>query len=177
MTHQFVVVRNIAAIVALGCGACALSDLPLGSNVVVTTGDTVTMSSVAGVQIHHDSLTTVDGSPLPCCSRDSAAVHIQVTVGTLAFYAATSYGEIGNTPAGPRPVACVQGVPNGAFIALNNLVTLLDGESYLLMPCSAGYYAVTLTERLGYVDGSSTTRQVVVSSGRYGWQRDLLSLK
>lgn len=174
MTRHFILPRYILATMALGGVACGRSDLT-GFH-VVTSGDTVTMSGGAGVLIHRDSLAGVDDGQLPCCALDSAGVHIQVTAGTMMFYAASSYSDIGNTPAGPRPVACVQGVPNGAFIARNNLVTLLDGESYLLMPCTAGYYALTLTERLDYLDGSSATRQVTLSAGRYGWQRDLLSL-
>lgn len=71
----------------------------------------------------------------------------------------------------------MQEVPNGSHLALNQLLTLLDGESYLLLPCSAGMYSVTLTEKLDYPDGSSTTRQVNLSSGRYNWQPKTLSMR
>jgi hypothetical protein len=167
----------ICALVAWSFAACSPEDATGDFGAVVTRGDTVTMSAVAGALIARDSLTAADASPLPCCSQDSAGVHSQVTAGTMRFYAATTYAETVFTPAGPRPNACVQGVPNGSFLALNNLLTLPDGENYLLMPCTAGFYNITLTERLSYADGSSAIRQVTLSSGRYGWQRDLISFK
>ncbi len=72
--------------------------------------------------------------------------------------------------------ACVQGVPNGAYIALNGLVTLPDGSAYLLLPCSAGMYTVTLTKQSDYSDGSSRTDRVSLSSGTFTWKRDALTM-
>jgi hypothetical protein len=171
-----IVMPYIYAALALTCAACSATD-STGLNAVVTTGDTVSMSGAPGALIAHDSLTLADNGPLPCCTRDSAGIHIQVTAGTMTFYAATIYADMAGTPEGPKPHACVQEVPNGWTVGINNVLTFTDGASYLLMPCTAGFYSITLTERLSLSDGSSTNRQVVVSSGRYGWQRDLLSLR
>jgi hypothetical protein len=166
----------LSILVALTCVACSSGTSMPSGELAVASGDTVTMSGGPGVAIARDSLTTVDGNVLPCCTTDSAGVHVQVIGATLTFYEATTYAAMGPTPGGIMPVACVQGVPNGSFVARNNLLTLPDGVSYLLMPCTAGYLGVTLTEQVVAGDGSSTQRQVTLLSARYGWQRDLLSL-
>jgi hypothetical protein len=167
--------RYLILLAATTCVACSQSLNETAAT--VTSGDSVTMSATAGPVIARDSLTAVDRSALPCCATDSAGVHVQVTGGTLTFSAASSYAEMIITPEGPRPNACVQGVPNGSHLDRNELLTLLDGESYLLLPCTAGYFSATLTEQLDLPDGSSTTRQVTLATGRYGWQRNLLSLR
>jgi hypothetical protein len=149
--------------------------MPSGESAIAS-GDTVTMSGGPASVIARDSLTTVDGNLLPCCSTDSAGVHVQVIGATLTFYEGTTYADMAPTPGGIMPAACVQGVSNGSFVGRNNLLTLPDGVSYLLMPCTAGYLGVTLTEQVVAGDGSSTQRQVTLLSARYGWQRDLLSL-
>ena len=170
--------RYLSLLVALNCIACgqAAPTLANQSSATLASGDSVTMSGAPGLVIARDSLTTINGNLLPCCAVDSAGVHIQMTAGTLTFYAASSYADTVFTPDGPRAAACVQGVPNGSILELNNLLLLSDGESYLLLPCSAGFFSVTLTQQLTYSDGSSATRQVTLSSGKYGWQRDMLSL-
>lgn len=134
------------------------------------------MSGIRGRLIAHDSLTAVESDTIPCCQVDSAGINITITGGTLAFYAATGYTDSTLTPEGHVPAACVLAVPNGSLIGINNLVTLEDGESYLALPCSLGYYGVTLAERLDLPDGSSATRQLVISTGAYAWKRDTLTL-
>jgi hypothetical protein len=47
----------------------------------------------AGPVILIDSMTTVDGQTLPCCSADSGGVRTTVTVGTLTFYAFAHYPD------------------------------------------------------------------------------------
>jgi hypothetical protein len=39
-----------------------------------------------------------------------------------------------------------------------------------------GTYALALTQRLDFRNGSSRTANVIVSSGTYAWRRDALSL-
>ncbi len=130
----------------------------------------------AGALILSDSMTAVDASPLPCCARDSAGVRITTVAGSLLFYSAARYEDSVFTPGGMKPRACVQEIPNGAFLALNQLVTLANGSSYLLLPCSSGVYRVVITEGLRHSDGTTTERQVLRSAGAYTWEPNRLSL-
>jgi hypothetical protein len=129
-----------------------------------------------GVLILTDSLMTVNNTSLPCCNRDSAGIRATTIRGSLMFYAAARYTDTLNTPAGPRSRVCVQEVPNGSSIARNQLLTLPDGSSYLLLPCSQGFYRFVRTELLKRADGTSTTQDVVASSGGYAWAPNRLSL-
>ncbi len=140
-----------------------------------STVDTTRMSGGPGLVILVDSLTVVDGNQLPCCTVDSAGVSRKVVAGRLTFFAAAQYTDMMSTPEGDRPSPCVQRVPNGSHIGGNNLLTLTDGTSHLLLRCTAGYYAVTLTEQLQSPCGSTTNRDVTLSSGAYNWQRDKLA--
>ena len=115
-----------------------------------------------------DSLRTLDGQGLPTATLDGA---------TLTFYAAASYTDTGLTPDGPRSRACVQGVPNGARIGINGLVTLPDGSTYLLLPCSSGTFAIVLTQRVAMTDGSPRTEQDTLSHGLFTWKVDTLTWK
>src|SRR2546429_3849681 len=114
-----------------------------------------------------DSLRTLDGQGLPTATLDG---------GTLTFYAAASYTDTVQTPAGLRSGACVQGVPNGAYIGLNGLVTLPDSSTYLLLPCSHGTFAIVLTRRVVMTDGSPRTEQDTLSHGLFTWKVDTLTL-
>jgi hypothetical protein len=115
-----------------------------------------------------DSLRTLDGQGLPIATLDGA---------TLTFYAAASYTDPVVTPDGPRSRACVQGVPNGARIGINGLVTLPDGSTYLLLPCSHGAFAIVLTQRVTMTDGSPRTEQDTLSQGLFTWKVDTLTWK
>lgn len=169
--------RYLCLLGTLSCVACSQASSTLSNgDAALSAGDTVTMSAVPGVVIARDSLTAINDNLLPCCSVDSAGVRVQVTAGTMTFYAAAGYADSMFTPDGKMPRACVQEVPSGSHLARNNLLTLPDSESYLLLPCSAGRYSVTLTEQVGNADGSSTSRQVSLSSGRYAWSPRALSL-
>ena len=108
---------------------------------------------------------------------DASGAHVTIVGGALTFYAFAHYADSVATPAGWKPRACVQGVPNGAHIALNGLVTVPDGTTYLLLPCSAGAYSVTLTKQFDYSDGSSRTDSVSLSSGTFTWKRDTLTIE
>ncbi len=130
-----------------------------------------------GRVIARDSLTAVDGKLLPCCGVDASGAQVTIVGGTLTFYASAHYADSVATPAGWVARACVQGVPNGAYVALNGLVTLPDGSAYLLLPCSAGTYSVTLTRQFDYSDGSSRTDRVILSSGTFSWKRDTLTIE
>ena len=166
-------------LVPLALIACSPADTVGTSTTEISNAvnvDSTRMSGGPGVLIAHDSLKAVDGNPLPCCGVDSGSASVQVTAGLLKFYAAVHYADSMPTPAGWRPASCVQGVPNNSHLGINNLVTLPNGENYLLLPCSTGYYKVTLTEQISYPDGSSGVRQATLSTGAYGWQRDALSL-
>lgn len=120
-----------------------------------------------GQLIALDSLRTLDGQGLPTATLDG---------GTLTLYAAISYTDTVLTPAGPRSGACVQGVPNGAHIGLNGLVTLPDSSTYLLVPCSRGTFAIVLTRRVALADGSFRTEQDTLSQGPFSWKVDTLTL-
>jgi len=115
-----------------------------------------------------DSLRTLDGQGLPTATLDG---------GTLTFYAAASYTDTVFTPAGPMSGACVQGVPNGAHIGRNGLVTLPDSSTYLLLPCSRGTFAIVLTRRVAMTDGSPRTEQDTLSHGLFTWKVDTLTWK
>jgi hypothetical protein len=104
-----------------------------------------------------ESLTAVDGAALPCCGVDSAGIHISIVRGALTFYRATFYPDSVGTPAGWRPYACVHGVPSGAFVHSNGLVTLPDGSSYFIPGCSSGTYSVTLSQQVDYPSGATQT--------------------
>ena len=130
-----------------------------------------------GSVIARDSLTAADGQLLPCCGVDASGAHVTIVGGALTFYAFAHYADSVATPAGWKPRACVQGVPNGAHIALNDLVTLPDGSTYLLLPCSAGAYSITLTKEFDYSDRSSRTDSVSLSSGTFSWKPDTLTIE
>jgi hypothetical protein len=133
-------------LLALGCAGEGPTDPP----------------AALGHLIARDSLTTVDGTGLPCCT---------LTGGALEFYGPASYTDTVYTPAGPMARECVQGVPNGAHVALNGLVTLPDSTSYLLFGCSAGTYVLVVTRQFAGGAGEDT-----VSEGAYSWKRDALTL-
>jgi len=133
-------------------------------------------TAALGREIARGSLTAADGHQLPCCAADSSGAHVTIVGGVLTFYASAHYADSVVTPAGWRPLACVQEVPSGAHVALNGLVTLPDGSTYLLLPCSAGTYGVALTQQLDYPDGSSRTNRVTLSSGAFNWERDTLTI-
>lgn len=117
-----------------------------------------------------ESLATVDGQALPCCGTPDATV----TAGTLNFYAAASYPDTVFTPAGPMPAACVQEVPNGAYLHSNNTVTLGDSVAYILLPCSSGLFTITVQHAgLAAAEGSGGG---IVSSGTYILRRDTIAL-
>jgi hypothetical protein len=124
------------------------------------------------------SLTSVNGQPLPCCTADSAGAQVTIVAGALSFYRLAQYTDTVPTPAGKMSRACVQDVPDGASVdARTGLVTLPDGTTYLLLPCSVGDYTVTLRERIARGGAEDTTRvTVLISSGTYAWKRDGLSL-
>jgi len=130
-----------------------------------------------GRVIARDSMTAADGKLLPCCGVDASGAHVTIVGGALTFYALAHYPDSVATPAGWVARACVQGVPNGAYVALNGLVTLPDGSAYLLLPCSAGTYSLTLTKQFDYSDGSSRTDHVSLSSGTFSWKRDTLTIE
>jgi len=142
-------------LLAAGCGADAPTDPPAHPRL--------------GHLVARDSLTMVDGAALPCCADSSGGHQVILTGGTLKFYGPASYTDTVYTPAGPMAGECVQGVPNGAHIALNGLVTLPDGTSYLLFGCSAGTYVLVVTRQPFAVEDT-------VSEGAYSWKRDTLTL-
>jgi hypothetical protein len=156
------------AVVLLVAGGCGTS--------TPTNSDSAAPPIGAGFVILIDSLISVDGQPLPCCSADSGGVHITTTAGTLTFYAAAHYTDFVNTPAGRAPRACVQEVPSGSSIGLTSVVTLPDGSSYLMIPCTSGMYRVTLTQSVTYPDGTVGVRQVRASSGSFAWMPNELFL-
>jgi hypothetical protein len=123
------------------------------------------------------SLNSVNGQPLPCCTADSAGAQVTIVAGALSFYRLAQYTDTVSTPAGPKSGACVQEVPDGASVWPNHLVTVPDGSSYLLLPCSVGDYTVTLTQRITRSGVRDTTWVTIsISSGTYAWKRDTLSL-
>ena len=118
------------------------------------------------VMIARESLATIDGQALPCCAQAGA----NVIAGSLDFYRGGSYPDTAYTPGGAMPSACVQGVPNGAHIHGNTVVSLPDGTSYILIGCSTGLYQVSL-KYPGIERGPA-----VVSMGTYQAGRDMLAL-
>ena len=142
-------------LLAAGCGADAPTDPP--------------PDPTLGHLVARDSLTMVDGRALPCCADSSGGHEVSLTGGTLQFYAPATYTDTVYTPAGAMARECVQGVPSGAYIALNGLVTLPDGTSYLLFGCSAGRYVLVVTREPFVAEDT-------VSEGAYSWKRDTLTL-
>jgi hypothetical protein len=129
---------------------------------------------VAGGVIARESLTAVDGGPLPCCGIDSAGAHVSIVSGVLTFYAATYYPDSIPTPGGIKPRACVNEIPNGARVnSLTSVVTFPDGSAYILVGCSWGAYGLTLSQQL---DSSSTLNEATVSAGAFTWKRDTLTI-
>jgi len=80
---------------------------------------------------------------------DSAGAHITTVGGALTFYSLAHYTDSVITPEGMKPAACVQEIPNGAFVTLNGLVRW-RGAIHLLLPCSLGTYVVTLVREVRY---------------------------
>ena len=142
-------IRPVAAVAALLTSSACRSD---------SLTDPV---EAVGHLIALDSLRTLDGQGLPTATLDG---------GTLTFYAAASYTDTVFTPAGPMSGACVQGVPNGAHIGRNGLVTLPDSSTYLLLPCSRGTFAIVLTRRVAMTDGSPRTEQDTLSHGLFQYR-------
>ena len=151
-------------------GSCAAAVL------LAACADTTAPPESAGQLVGRDSLTASNGLTLPCCAVDSAGAHVTTIAGTLSFYAAAHYTDSVATPAGWMSGACVQLIPDGAVIALNRLVTLPDGSSYLIVGCSSGVYEVAVTRQFDYATGPSRTIRSIVSSGSYTWRRDTLTL-
>jgi hypothetical protein len=107
----------------------------------------------------------------------SSGASVTIVGGALSLYALAHYVDTVATPAGLMSGACVQEVPSGALVALNGLVTLPDGSTYLLLPCSVGGYRLTLTKQVDYPDGSSQTNDTLLTSGAFDWRRDRLTLR
>ena len=130
-----------------------------------------------GRLIARGSLIVVDGSPIPCCTVAASGARVTILGGELNLYQLAHYSDTVSTPAGLMSGACVQELPNGSSVGLGGLVTLPDGSTYLLLPCSVGTYQITLTEQAVYPDGSSQISETLLISGSFSWQRDRLTLK
>jgi len=130
-----------------------------------------------GHSIARDSLTAVDGHELPCCTVTASGERVTIVAGELRYYALAHWVDTVVTPAGLRSGACVQGLPNGAYLRLNGLVTLPDGSAYLMLPCTTGTYQMSVTQLVEYADGTSQTRDVSLSAGYFDWERDNLTLR
>ncbi len=154
---------RLAAAMVLGLAACAEPTAPGAPTEL-------------GRLIARGSLTVVDGNQIPCCTVTASGVRTTVLSGALSLYALAHYSDTVATPAGLMSGACVQEVPNGSSVSLSGLVTLPDGSSYLLLPCSVGTYRMTLTQQATYPDGSSQINDTLVVSGSFTWQRDRLTL-
>ena len=115
-------------------------------------------SQPLGRLIARDSLVATDGHPLP---------YGAITSGRLAFYASPTFTDTAATPGGLVSAACVTALPSGAQVGGNNLVTLPDGSSYLLIPCSTGTYAISLGEASG---------DLTISSGNFAFKPDSITL-
>jgi hypothetical protein len=150
------ITKSCAALALTACGGSPTAPMP-GSLIALA------------------SLTSINGGPLPCCAVDSGGARVTIVAGTLRFYRFAHYTDTVPTPAGTMSGACVQEVPDGAFVGRNQLVTAPDGSSYLLLPCSVGEYSVTLMLRIART-GSADTTHVIISRGTYAWKRDALSL-
>ncbi len=120
--------------------------------------------SIAGTY----QLVSVDGQPVPCCTRTDTASGARTTPlsGQLTLGSATPEAFVA-VPAGMyMPSSCVYTIPNGARMHGDTVFTQ-GGSWYLLAPCGRGTYAMTLTER---VDSAGRTDTVAVNaSGRYSW--------
>jgi hypothetical protein len=158
--------RSLAPLLVASAAILAVSACESPTAVTVDPGPVVAL----------DSLRAADAAGLPCCAFDSAGARVTLMAGTLTFQAYPHYTDTVFTPAGPKSAACVTGVPNGAEIHENGLVTVGDSVAYLVIPCHVGTYTLALAQRLEFADGSSRTANVTVSSGTYAWQRDTLSL-
>jgi hypothetical protein len=104
---------------ALPCTACGADTTAL--NPAVAGGNTVSMSGGAVALIARDSLTLANSGSFACCALDSAVLHMQVTAGTLNLFAVSIYAETMFTPASSKPKACVQPIPNGSILVLNDV--------------------------------------------------------
>ena len=155
MTRTQLTVQGLAAAAALLMALRCTGNSPTDPGQAV--GDLIAL----------DSLRALDGQGLPTAT---------LAGGTLTFYAAASYTVTVNSPAGPRSGACVQGVPNGAFIHRNGFVTLPDSSSYLLLPCSHGTFAIVFTRRVASSNGSFDTEQDTLSQGSFSWKVDTLTV-
>lgn len=123
--------------------------------------------AVRGAMMDSAYLATVDSAALPCCAEDSSGVGVRVVGGTLIFYRSAHYTDSAFVPSGHMiPVACVRGVPNGAFVMGNGLVRY-GGTLHLLLPCSEGVYDLRLVEELTYPDGTHLRVSDVASSGTF----------
>lgn len=136
-----------------------------------------TAPTTFGRLIARAPLTLADGNQLPCCTVTSPRGSVTVVGGALSLYASAHYVDTLFTPGGLMSAACVQEIPNGGHVALNGLVTLPDGSSYLQLRCSVGSYRLTLTEHVVHQDGSSETSDVLLTEGTFTWQRDRLTLR
>ena len=153
----------LASAMVLGLAACAEPTTP-------------SAPLELGRLIARGSLTVVDGNQIPCCTVTASGARVTILGGTLSLYRLAHYSDTVSTPAGLMSGACVQEVPTGSVIGLGGLVSLPDGSTYLLLPCSVGTYQVTLTEQAVYPDGSSRTSDILLMSGSFSWQRDRLTL-
>jgi hypothetical protein len=160
--------------------ARSLAQFILASAAVLSLADCRTEptapTAALGPLIARESLTVADGDQVPCCTVTSSDARVTIVGGALSLYALAHFVDTVFTPAGLMSRACVQQVPNGASISLNRLVTLPDGSTYLLLPCSVGTYRLTLTKHVDYPDGSSQTYDVLLGSGAFNWRRDTLTL-
>jgi hypothetical protein len=154
---------GLASAMVLASAACTEPTTPSGATEL-------------GRLIARGSLTVVDGNPIPCCTVTTSGVRATILGGVLNLYALAHYSDTIATPGGLMSRACVQELPSGSSVSLNGLVTLTDGSTYLLLPCSVGTYRMTLTEQAVYPDGSSQTNDTLVVSGSFTWQRDRLTL-
>ena len=163
MRYPQVLTFGVAVALAVGCGASA---------------PTLTDPSdlEAGALIARDSLTTVNGTALPCCTKDSSGVRTTITAGAMTFYAAALYSDTVFTPSGPMSGACVHQSPNGSVMARNGLLTLVDGSNYLTLPCSRGVYRVSITELVEHQGTPSVSREVIIATGVFAWAPGSLTL-
>jgi hypothetical protein len=151
----------LACVAVLGLADCAEPTAP---------------TAALGRLIARETLMVADGNQVPCCTMTSSDSSVTIVGGALSLHAAAHYADTVATPAGLMSGACVQEVPNGAYVSLNGLVTLPGGSTYLLLPCSVGTYRLTLTRQVDYQDGSSQANDMLLTSGAFNWRRDALTL-
>lgn len=131
-------------------------------------------SPVVGALVARESLSAVDGRPLPCCNQQLDGTSMSVIGGELRFYRYVAYPDSAATPAGIMPVACVQEVPNLARVdGFTGVVTLPDSTSYLQPTCLPGFYTLLVVRRLGT---SADTTIETISSGTFVSSHDTLTL-